>query len=253
MFRRPVGQALEPWFRWTGRRAFSVNSKLAQRRKEFEEKAYPRLSTHEPKQLPRRGRRGGWMQDPQVNVPKLDGTNVAQRQWFEDRKTSIDDAFVSKLQAAEDGGMQEIFDDHLAAMDAVKISTPKADSFRLPHVARLAKTPKVNPVHAAAVQTPPVHVPASEEEVPEFLERSHTSRRGRRRGRFMGHRERRESERNVAGEIAGIRKASWLSDSDIDTDDEAEEMEETSGRRSRGRRRHKEAASATAVEDGGMV
>ena len=42
MFRRPVGQALEPWFRWTGRRAFSVNSKLAQRRKEFEEKAYPR-------------------------------------------------------------------------------------------------------------------------------------------------------------------------------------------------------------------
>lgn len=58
---------------------------------------------------------------------------------------------------------QEIFDDHLAAMDAVKISTPKADSFRLPHVARLAKTPKVNPVHAAAVQTPPVHVPASED------------------------------------------------------------------------------------------
>lgn len=26
---------------------------------------------------------------------------------FEDRKTSIDDAFVSKLQAAEDGGMQD--------------------------------------------------------------------------------------------------------------------------------------------------
>lgn len=51
----------------------------------------------------------------------------------------------------------------MAAMDAVKISTPKADSFRLPHVARLAKTPKVNPVHAAAVQTPPVHVPVSED------------------------------------------------------------------------------------------
>lgn len=29
--------------------------------------------------------------------------------------------------------------------------------------------------------------------------------------------------------------------------------QETSGRRIRGRRRHKEAASATAVEDGGMV
>ena len=48
-------------------------------------------------------------------------------------------------------------------MDAVKISTPKADSFRMPHVARLAKTPKENPVHAAAIETPPVHVPVSKE------------------------------------------------------------------------------------------
>ena len=42
MLRRPVGHVLEPWFRWTGRRAFSANMKLTQRRKEFEEKAYPR-------------------------------------------------------------------------------------------------------------------------------------------------------------------------------------------------------------------
>ena len=33
------------------------------------------------------------------------------------------------------------------------------------------------------------------------------------------------TDKKNAGEIAGIRKASWLSDSDIDTDDEAEEME----------------------------
>ena len=42
MLRRPVGHVLEPWFCWTGRRAFSANMKLTQRRKEFEEKAYPR-------------------------------------------------------------------------------------------------------------------------------------------------------------------------------------------------------------------
>ena len=54
-------------------------------------------------------------------------------------------------------------------MDRVKLATPPADSFRLPHIQRLAKTPKVNPVHEAVTgASPPVHVP-QQPEMPEWL------------------------------------------------------------------------------------
>ena len=60
-------------------------------------------------------------------------------------------------------------DQHLEAMDRVKVATPPADSFRLPHIQRLAKTPKVNPVHEAHRGTsPPVHAPL-QPEMPEWL------------------------------------------------------------------------------------
>ena len=49
------------------------------------------------------------------------------------------------------------------------MATPPADSFRLPHIQRLAKTPKVNPVHEAHRGTsPPVHAPL-QPEMPEWL------------------------------------------------------------------------------------
>ncbi|CAL1130881.1 unnamed protein product [Cladocopium goreaui] len=200
-----------------GRRWKTSMGRMQLRRMEFEEKAYPRLATHEPKRLPRRGRRGGWMQDPQMDVPKYDGTNSAQRQWFEVRKASIDEEFVSKLQA-DTANIQEILDQHLEAMDRVKVATPPADSFRLPHIQRLAKTPKVNPVHEAHRGTsPPVHAPL-QPEMPEFLETSRLQRRTNRRGRFIGHREDRvQNDGPTTGpEVRGNRKASWLSDSDSD-------------------------------------
>ena len=124
------------------------------------------MTTHEPKQLPRRGRRGGWMRDPQRSVAKLDGSNSAQRAWLADRRASVDSEFVSKLKGAG-AGVMDVFDEHLAAVDAVQVAMPSADEFRLPHLRRLARTEKVNPVHAAAVASPPVHVPAAPQDLPD--------------------------------------------------------------------------------------
>ena len=178
-----------------------------------------RMSTHEPKQLPRRGRRGGWMRDPQRGVAKLDGTNSAQRAWLAERSATVDEAFVAKLKATDGcGDAQEVFDQHLAAMDAIHVAVPGADEFRLPHLRRLARTPKVNPVHEAAVASPPVHVPAAPQDLPDV--EASKKQRGRRRGRFIGHRERLPKQRPEM-EVRGTRKAAW----DSDTEDEDQDRE----------------------------
>ena len=121
-------------------------------------------------------------------MAKLDGTNSAQRAWWNERAASIDDNFVSKLQEAEaqpGANLQDLFDQHLSEMDALKVAMPRADDFRLPHIKQLVKTPKTNPVHEATVASPPLQAPESRE-LPTFVPESLERRQKRRRGRFLG-------------------------------------------------------------------
>eukprot|EP00931_Biecheleriopsis_adriatica_P065412 TRINITY_DN39941_c0_g1_i1.p1 TRINITY_DN39941_c0_g1~~TRINITY_DN39941_c0_g1_i1.p1 ORF type:complete len:796 (-),score=143.77 TRINITY_DN39941_c0_g1_i1:35-2422(-) len=224
-----------------------VNAKITRRRIEFEQKTYPRASTREPERLPRRGRRGGWMKDPQRGVAKLDGSNSAQRAWWEDHAGAVDRKFVSKLQqsqgdeakAASGGSFQELLDQHLSEIDALKVQMPSADEFRLPHIRRLAKTPKPNPVHEATVASPPVQAPEEPEEEPVFLRESLDRRQQRRRGRFLGARPKGEeraawTERTPATPALSSRKSAWL-DPDS-SDSEGSDLSDSEVEASRGRR-----------------
>ncbi|CAE7711304.1 AMT [Symbiodinium sp. CCMP2456] len=209
---------------------------MTQRRRDFEEKAYPRASTLEPNRLPRRGRRGGWMQSPQRGVAKLDGTNSAQRAWWAERAASIDESFVAKVQEAQTSQtkVQELLDQHLSEMDALTVAMPRADDFRLPHIKELVKTPKPNPVHEATVASPPLQAPP-EAALPSFLHESLERRQRRRRGRFLGS----PSTSGPSGPSteagAGSHSLAWSEDSESETESGSEAEDPTEAPRQSGR------------------
>ena len=168
-----------------------VGTKQHRRRKDWESTTYPRAATEEPKSLPRRGRRGGWMRDPARGVAKLDGTNTGQQEWWQEHSEGVDRAFVEKVRDARDGGapLQEVMDGHLQELDALRVRMPSAEDIRKPHVARLARTAKPNLVHEAAGGGPPLSARPEDLEPP-FVGESLEVRRER-RGRFLGRRQQR--------------------------------------------------------------
>ncbi|CAE8582256.1 unnamed protein product [Polarella glacialis] len=233
-----------------------VNAKVSRRREEFQQKTYPRSSTQEPNRLPRRGRRGGWMRDPARGVAKLDGSNSAQRAWWEEQAGAVDDEFASKLQEAAQQGanptgsrdkpafaggpaFQELLDQHLSELDALKVQMPSADDFRTRHIRHLTKTQKPNPVHEATEGRPPLTA-AEEPEDPVFLNESLENRRQLRRGRFLGSRAREglgKSESFGKLDTVSSRKAAWMENSDDSSDSGGEDEDDTAPKRGlRGRR-----------------
>ena len=68
---------------------FQVNWKTAERRRVYMRKAYPNSREWEPEKLPRKGRVGGWLRDPQLSVHKLDGTNAAHERYSERRSLPV--------------------------------------------------------------------------------------------------------------------------------------------------------------------
>ncbi|CAE7719882.1 AMT [Symbiodinium sp. CCMP2592] len=237
-----------------------VNTKMTQRRRDFEEKAYPRATTLEPNRLPRRGRRGGWMQSPQRGVAKLDGTNSAQRAWWAERAASIDESFVTKVQEAQtstDLDLQGLLDQHLSEMDALKVAMPRADDFRLPHIKELAKTPKPNPVHEATVASLPLQAPP-EAALPSFLPESLERRQRRRRGRFLGSSTFKpgspsspsaESAEEARSSRAALR-GGFSEDSESETESEAEAQAQAEAQRSGQRLGRLSARKATKARGG---
>lgn len=165
-----------------------VDAKIHKRRQEWLSRTYPRAATETPNALPRRGRRGGWMRTPSVGVPKLDGTNIAQQVWWEERSDKIHNEMAEQLRAEASSGTRftEVLDTHLERIDALKVQMPSADEFLKPHLKKLASVTKPNPVHDALVESPPVA--AADVERPSFLDASLSEReyRRRRRGRFLG-------------------------------------------------------------------
>lgn len=235
-----------------------VNAKVARRRLEFEQKTYPRASTQEPNRLPRRGRRGGWMQEPSRGVARLDGENSAQRAWWQEHAGELDKKFVSKIQNAEasafaaTGGQglnqakvaggpafQELLDQHLAELQSLKVKMPGADDLRIPHIRRLAKMPKPNPVHEATVSIPPIQAPEQPEDPP-FLNESLQRRQQHRRGRFLRSRQPEVSashQPSIAPKAFALssRKVAWMedtSDESSSSDEEQDVHQQQVGRRS---------------------
>lgn len=150
-------------------------------------KTYPRATTEEPNSLPRRGRYGGWMRNPSQGVPKLDGTNAAQRAWWEERSSQAYGEFMDQLQreGGAGGRFMELFDGQLERLEALKVQMPPADDFLRPHLKKLGSVSKPNPVHEAVVDSPPLA--GVEMERLGFLDASLGERAvRRRRGRFLG-------------------------------------------------------------------
>eukprot|EP00927_Polykrikos_kofoidii_P001758 TRINITY_DN10686_c0_g1_i1.p1 TRINITY_DN10686_c0_g1~~TRINITY_DN10686_c0_g1_i1.p1 ORF type:complete len:858 (+),score=114.46 TRINITY_DN10686_c0_g1_i1:85-2658(+) len=169
---------------------WNVSTKVHRRRLEWMSRTYPRAATEEPNSLPRRGRRGGWMREPSRGVAKLDGTNSAQQDWWAQNAEEVDREFLARLREAEAGGhgqvnMQDVFDEHLSALDALKVQMPAADGFRKPHIKRLSETSKPNLIHDATSTGPPLSA-VPDPQLPDYVEDSLRTRDVRRRGRFLG-------------------------------------------------------------------
>lgn len=236
-----------------GRRG--VGTKISRRRREWLSQTYPRASTEEPKRLPRRGRVGGWMRQPSMGVPKLDGTNSAQREWWEGRAGPIYSLYAEQAQAAHSGeggsDLQDVFDRQLAELDALRVQMPAAEDFRRPHIKRLASTPKVNPVHEATTSGPPLSS-APEPEVPSFVSESLETRR-QRRGRFLGSpkhsaRSSEPSAHHAHGGLAAIQQRKDDSSDGSSSEEESPELQ--LGRWSLRGRRGTGSGSAAQSDDG---
>lgn len=129
------------------------------------------------------------MREPQRGVAPLDGANIAQHSWWAERSGAVNHTYAEKLreqqqQGNHGGDLMELFDNHLADMDALKVAKPSADEFRMPHIRRLAGAMKVNPVHEATSGGPPLDALPQMPE-PSFVDGSRKSRQTR-RGRFLG-------------------------------------------------------------------
>ena len=170
---------------------------------------------------------------------------------------------MAKLQEAPKGDLQELFDQHLSEIDALKVSMPRADDFRLPHIKQLVKTPKSNPVHEATVASMPLQAP-EERAVPSFVPESLDRRQRRRRGRFMGSPNPSEPSKSVSGPpLRGAWPDELDSEDSEDSDEEAtpathskppspltrEGREGRGGRRSARKAREPEAMASKSLED----
>lgn len=124
------------------------------------------------------------MAEPQRGVPKLDGSNVAQQTWWENKSSEVDAAFAARMQGAEGPELQHMMDEHLAELEALKVRMPAADDLRMKHIKALTHVLKENPVQDAENFGPPLSA-APEPEAPAFVSESLQQRRLR-RGRFLG-------------------------------------------------------------------
>lgn len=124
------------------------------------------------------------MREPQRGVPKLDGTNLAQQVWWEERTEELEKTLAARMQGAQGPELQQLLDEHLADLEALKVEMPAADDFRLKHIQTLASIPKQNPVQPISELGPPLRSPPEADEPP-FIGDS-LEQRKHRRGRFMG-------------------------------------------------------------------
>lgn len=176
------------------------------------------------------------MREPARGVAKLDGTNSAQQAWWKENAGELQTNFLEQMKQIGEGSgsVQELMDSHLERVDQLKMKMPAADDFRLPHIKRLAKTPKPNPVHEALVGLAPSQIPKPEE--PDFVAESLLQRKGR--GKFLSYRARAETPRpDPLREV--LRRAAQQDDYEnrlsSSSDEEEEPTRRRGGRRSAGR------------------